>query len=580
MKYQEALVVLSQCGLGAVLVKIDSTILEINEAGDRLLHGDGKLKGARLIECAPYLWQEPDKKMYQNVGFGEYLVRCPAPEMPDLPQGARMLVFRSAASDVFNDMLLNVLEQMSESVILCDADSRICMLNDAAIKMDSVALQDVLGEKITSVYIPQDGAELFVPQTIERKKPKLNFRQYYTTRYGKNVDIMASTYPIVQNGQLLGGFSIMEDWSRVDSLHKQIVDLQGKLLDRNGAEKTKQKSMLNAKYRFEDIIHISGIMNDVVARCKQVAKTDSSVMIYGETGTGKELFAQSIHNASERADGPFLAINCAAIPENLLESLLFGTEKGAYTGAERRPGLFEQANTGTLLLDEINSMNITLQSKLLRVLQDGIIRRVGGMSEIHVDVRVLSNINIPPYQAIAENKLRRDLFYRLGVVNINVPPLRERREDIPLLAKHFIMQCNKKLVRNVRGIDKTVLERFNEYDWPGNVRELQHAIEHAMNILPDDASLITLEYVPEHVFSGQNVAEPEPERVLYSGRGRSLNHTIQELERSTICKVLREHGGNISESARVLKMSRQNLQYRIKRYQIDLATLLKSPDTD
>lgn len=466
-------------------------------------------------------------------------------------------------------MLMNVVNQISEAVILCDAQSRIWMLNDAAVKMDSIVTQDVLGETMANVYTTRDGTELLVPQAIQEKRPLLNVRQYYTTRYGKNVDIVSNNYPIVQNGQVLGGFSIMEDWSTVDSLHKQIIDLQEKLMDRSASARQKTKSALSANYQFSDIIHISPAMNGVVAKCRQVAKSDSSVMIYGETGTGKELFAQSIHNESPRANGPFLAINCAAIPENLLESLLFGTEKGAYTGAERRPGLFEQASSGTLLLDEINSMPINLQSKLLRVLQDGMIRRVGGMSEIHVDVRVLSNTNIPPYQAIAENKLRRDLFYRLGVVNINVPPLRERREDIALLAKHFIMQCNKKLVRSVRNIDPATLERFYAYSWPGNVRELHHAIEHAMNILPDDASIITPEYIPEHILSEKPLFAPQNAPVE-----DSLSGTIQNLERSTICKILRETGGNISESARVLGMSRQNLQYRIKRYKIDVQALL------
>ena len=318
-------------------------------------------------------------------------------------------------------------------------------------------------------------------------------------------------------------------------------------------------------------------MGSVVAQCRRVAKSDSSVMIYGETGTGKELFAQSIHNASPRASGPFLAINCAAIPENLLESLLFGTEKGAYTGAERRAGLFEQADGGTLLLDEINSMNITLQSKLLRVLQDGVIRRVGGMNEIRVDVRVLSNINMPPYEAIAQGRLRRDLFYRLGVVNINVPPLRERREDIPLLAKHFILECNRKLSRAVRDISGETLERFYAYDWPGNVRELQHAIEHAMNVLPDDASVITPEYLPAHITATAHELPHPARQAAPSSSAGSLSDAMQDMERRTICRMLRQTGGNISESARLLQMSRQRLQYRIKRYQIDIAALLANP---
>lgn len=176
-------------------------------------------------------------------------------------------------------------------------------------------------------------------------------------------------------------------------------------------------------------------MKKTIDKCQMIAESDSPVMIYGETGTGKELFAQSIHNASRRCNGPFIAINCAAIPSTLLESMLFGTEKGAYTGAIQREGVLEQANGGTLLLDEINSMDITLQSKLLRVLQDGMIRRVGGLSDIHVDVRIISNTNIPPMQAVEQNQLRKDLYFRLGVVNITIPPLRERKEDIPPAGK-------------------------------------------------------------------------------------------------------------------------------------------------
>lgn len=322
-------------------------------------------------------------------------------------------------------------------------------------------------------------------------------------------------------------------------------------------------------------------MERIVQQGKQIAKSDSSVMIYGETGTGKELLAQSIHNASRRSNGPFLAINCAAIPENLLEGLLFGTEKGAYTGAESRPGLFEQADSGTLLLDEINSMPIHLQSKLLRVLQEGTLRRVGGATELRVDVRVLSNINIPPYQAIQENKLRRDLFYRLGVVNLNIPPLRDRKEDIALLAKNFIFKYNKKLEKNVNDIDGATLERFLAYDWPGNVRELQHAIEHAMNLLPEDRCTITPDYIPDHIlteslFARQEPAQEEKGNPSQSpGPRDSLNQTIHEVEYSNICKALRENGGNISRAAKQLQISRQNLQYRIKRYKIDLDALLQ-----
>ncbi|MCD8355102.1 MAG: sigma 54-interacting transcriptional regulator [Clostridia bacterium] len=574
MKYQDALEILSQSGLGALILSGEGRILLVNETGDCLLHGKGELTGKFLSELALPLCVEAQTPLYANIAFGEYLKRCPSPDISDLPAGTQFVVFRDATNDVRVDMLLNIVNQMKEAVILCDADSRILLQNDAHMKMESIETRDVWGENVAKVYHMRDKTQLNIPEVIRTRRPKLNHRQYYTTQYGKDMDVVSNNYPVMENGQVLGGFSIMEDWSTINDLHKQIVELREKLRSRNSSGKGKSENNLNARYHFDDIIHISAAMNRAVTRCKQVAQTDSSVMLYGETGTGKELFAQSIHNASRRADGPFLAINCAAIPENLLESLLFGTEKGAYTGAERRPGLFEQADGGTLLLDEINSMNISLQAKLLRVLQDGVVRRVGGASEIQVNVRVLSNTNIPPYQAIEENKLRRDLFYRLGVVNINIPPLRERKEDIPILAKTFVMQCNKKIVRNVRDVDQNALERFYAYEWPGNVRELQHAIEHAMNILPDDQCVITPEYLPEHIFHAYHpkpVSHTEKAvQTLQKTKTASLNHTIHGIEYSTICSVLRETGGNISESARILQMSRQNLQYRIKRYKIDM----------
>jgi arginine utilization regulatory protein len=574
--YREIAKILSECGLGALLLSEDGDVLFINEAGADLL-GGGKFEGGKLSAEAVSLCADTDKPRYVNISFGKYLIRCSAPELPDIPRGARLIVFREATNDACHDMLMSVLNQISESVILCDADSRVYLLNDAAVKMDSIVTQDVLGAHISDVYQTRDGTDLLIPRVIEEKRPIVEQRQYYTTRYGKNVDIVCNNFPIVnKNGQLLGGFSIMEDWSKVDGLHRQILDLQDKLIARSKDSARAAKNPLAAKYQFRDIIHISSAMSEVIKRCKRVAQSDSSVMIYGETGTGKELLAQSIHNASRRAGGPFMAINCAAIPENLLEGLLFGTEKGAFTGAERRVGLFEQANSGTLLLDEINSMNISIQSKLLRVIQEGVIRRVGGMAEIHIDVRILSNINIPPYRAIEENRLRQDLFFRLGAVSINIPPLRKRHEDIPLLIKNFILKFNQRMVRNVSNVDQETLELFYAYDWPGNVRELQHAIEHAMNIIPDDISVISREYIPEHlqIEAGRKTPETSPPSRL--GAGKSLNSAIWDVERDAMCRALSENGGNISKSALALGMSRQNLQYRIKRYDIDVNAILKN----
>lgn len=574
MNYAESMDMISQCGLGAALISHDQTILAVNETGNRLLHGNGKLVGNKLPEKAALLYEETDTPCYVNSAFGEYLCRCSAPEVADLPDGSELIVFRVATNDACHDMLVTVLNGLNESVILFDAEGRIYLLNDAAVELDSIVTSDVLGKHVTEIYQAEDGQYLKVPQVLEEKQAALNFRQRYTTCFGKKVDIVANVLPIVQHSQMLGAFNVMEDWSATNELHKQIIDLQDKLLEKPKYLNSKENQTLSAKYHFGDIIHISHEMNKMVSRCKQVAQSDSSVMIYGETGTGKELLAQSIHNASKRSKGPFLAINCAAIPENLLEGLLFGTEAGAYTGAESRAGLFEQANGGTLLLDEINSMSIILQAKLLRVLQDGMVRRVGGISEKHVDVRVLSNINIPPYQAVEENVIRQDLFYRLGVINITIPPLREHKEDIPLLSKNFIHRFNKKLERNIRNIDQTTLSYFNNYNWPGNIRELEHAIESAMNILPNDQSLITSEYIPEHIIHSAASVLPQKEQKVEEVGG-SLNNTLKNIEFQMFRDALLANNGNISRTARELGISRQTLQYRIKRSGIDVNELLK-----
>ncbi len=573
MDYQSIMNILSQSGLGSALLTKDHIIINCNDTGKRLLHSDRPVEGQSMLKLAGELCSESELPVYARVAFGEYLVRCPAPEAEDLPENTYLLVFRSATGDAVCDMLMTVVNHLEESVILCDEKNRIFMLNDAAVQMDSIVTSDVMGDDVANVYHAVDGANLKLPEAIEKQQPSINQRQYYTTRYGKNVDIVASTYPIIQNGQTLGAFSVMQDSSTVDSLHKQIIDLQEKLVTHPKSTKNKSQSALSAKYTFNDIIHVSDSMQSVIAQCRQVAKSDSSVMIYGETGTGKELFAQSIHNASRRSKNPFLAINCAAIPDNLLEGLLFGTEKGAYTGAESRAGLFEQANTGTLLLDEINSMNIGLQTKLLRVLQDGMIRRVGGSAEIRVDVRVLSNINMRPDLAIEQNILRQDLFYRLGVVNISLPPLQERKEDIPLLAKHFILQYNKKMHRTIRDVDNATMEIFRRYSWPGNVRELQHTIEHAMNILPDDRTMITPQYLPYSIIRDCRMQNSEERKHTPSEEeskiGGSYSKTVKGLQYEIIVNALKESGGNISQAARLLKMSRQNLQYHIRKYQLD-----------
>lgn len=253
--------------------------------------------------------------------------------------------------------------------------------------------------------------------------------------------------------------------------------------------------------------------------------------------------------------------------------MLFGTVKGAYTGAENRAGLFEQANGGTMLLDEINSMPLSLQAKLLRVLQEGCIRRLGDTEERRVDVRIISNINIPPQEALRSGGLRQDLFFRLGVVNIAIPPLRERTEDIDLLAKRFIMTFNETMHKSVMDISRETLSLFHQYPWPGNVRELRHAIEHAMNIIPDGKVLIRPEHLPGWMLHHTPSSPAQRTDTASAKPVFPPPSACGETDRDTLIRILREHGGNITNSAAYLGISRQNLQYRLKKFRIDVKQL-------
>ena len=584
MTYVEAMEFLSQFDLGAVLVSQDDFILEVNQAADRMLHGNGSLKGCSFREIAPDFCKE-DLNTYFNIAFSEYLALCPSPKGVELPTNTHLVCFRDASKEIYHHMMQTIVNLVPEPTILADEKQRIMLINDATMRMENLMQEDVVGRDITEVYrepnsLMSDGEdvpELTVPYVLRTKKPVRDCHQVYTTCQGKRLDIMCNSYPIFKDDKILGVFCLTADSTRISALSQQILDLQEMLLNQDSTAKSPRnvkKTVLSAKYNFQDIIHQSTAMREMIEKCKMSAKSDSPIMLFGETGTGKELVAQSIHNASNRADGPFLAINCAAIPENLLESMLFGTEKGAYTGAERRAGLFEQADGGTLLLDELNSMSMILQAKLLRVLQDGMVRRVGGTEERRVDVRVLSNTNVPPYQAIAEGKMRQDVYYRLGVVNINIPPLRQRKEDIPILTRSFFLRMNKKLGKSVAHINEEVMSIFYAYHWPGNVRELQHCIEHAMNILPNTETVIKKEYLPEHILAASGGKTTS----LELGEEAGLEAVLSNVERGLLADALQKNKGNISKAARQLGISRQNLQHRMKRNELDLETILSGEE--
>jgi two-component system, NtrC family, response regulator HydG len=319
---------------------------------------------------------------------------------------------------------------------------------------------------------------------------------------------------------------------------------------------------LDERFGFEGVIGSSPLMHAVLDRLKQLAPTDSRVLIQGETGTGKELVAKALHFNSPRKNKPFVPLNCTALNENLLEDELFGHEPGAYTGADRqRKGKFEYANGGTLFLDELGDMPVALQQKLLRVLEDGQVYRVGGNEPIKVNVRVISATHRDLEQAVAKGTFRQDLYYRLKVVTIKLPPLRERREDIPLLAQHFMKEFASRYGRDVKTIAAEVRRMFAAYDWPGNVRELRHVIESMVAV--DRDGILGVDDLPEN----EGLGKAQDAVALPMGDTSLVGKPLGEVERYYILQALEMANGNREEAAQMLQIGERTLYRKIKEYE-------------
>jgi two-component system response regulator HydG len=320
------------------------------------------------------------------------------------------------------------------------------------------------------------------------------------------------------------------------------------------------RESLGGRFDRRNIIGRSGPMAELLETVAQVATSLATILIVGESGTGKELIAGAIHHNSHRKEGPLVKMNCAAVTETLLESELFGHEKGAFTGAyKRKEGRFVQADGGTLFLDEVSEMSLAMQAKLLRVLQEMEITRVGGEAPLKVDVRLVAATNKDLMQEIEAGRFREDLFYRLNVVTLRIPPLRERHEDIPLLAQHFLTQFAQKNQKPVKGFTPQAMDRLLKYDWPGNVRELMNAVERAVVLSRSD-------YLGDEEFVLVFRNKPEEERSEQVEAKGPANVPLEEVEKTTILNTLDDAGGNKSETARRLGITRRTLHKKLKKY--------------
>ncbi|MCU5093703.1 MULTISPECIES: sigma-54 interaction domain-containing protein [Bacillus] len=453
-----------------------------------------------------------------------------------------------------NMLYETLLNELDIGIHIINEESKTIIYNRKMMEIESMERSDVLYKSPLEVFAFEENKNSTLIEALKLGKTNKNIKQTYFNNKGQEIITINNTFPIIENGKIKGAIEISTEISHF----KQTM-------------KTNFSRKQNNKFTFDHIIGDSNALQSVITEAKRVIRTSSSILLVGETGTGKELFAQSIHNESQRSTKPFISQNCAAIPDTLMESLLFGTNRGAFTGAIDKAGLFEEANGGTLLLDEINSLSPALQAKLLRAIQEKTIRRIGGTQEKEIDVRIIATINEDPLEAITHNRLREDLYYRLSVVTLCLPPLRERKEDIPDLVQHFIEKYNIQFGLGVTDLDVHVREFLYAYDWPGNVRELEHIIEGSMNLVEDE-NIITAFHLPTR-FRERIKKESNMQPSLTNNDAdapKTLKHTIEAMEKNYINQILTEYHGNISQAAKFLGLSRQNLQYRIKKLHLHI----------
>jgi len=446
-----------------------------------------------------------------------------------------------------------LVNEVDVGIHVVDSQGTTIIYNQKMAQIEGMNQGDVLNKKLVDVFSFHKNEDSTLLQVLKTGVSINNAKQTYYNNRGQEITTINNTIPIMDGKQRIGAMEIARDVTKVEKLLRENMNRRS-----------------DTHYTFDSIIGKSAAISEVIEASKRATRTSSSVLIIGDTGTGKELFAQSIHNGSSRSSAPFISQNCAALPDNLIEGLLFGTKKGAFTGAIDRPGLFEQAEGGTLLLDEINSLNPALQAKLLRVIQEKMVRRVGDTKDKKIDVRILATMNEDPIDAISEGRLRKDLYYRLGVVTLFIPPLRKRKEDIKELAFAFMEKYNHLFGLQVTNIADEVLQTLIQYDWPGNVRELEHIIEGALNIITYEDT-ISYNHLPMHFRKKTHIkpvpAKTSPQPSVFA-EVQPLDNYMEEAETLYLKQVLEHYHFNVTKTAEALSMSRQNLQYRLKKYGI------------
>jgi len=468
---------------------------------------------------------------------------------------------KKVALDLTADQIKMLLSYVTDGVQIIDDKGRLVYCNQKAALLDDINIEESIGKHITEVYpsLSEQGSTIL--NVLDMQTAIINRKQTFRTYRGKEVTTINTTIPLLENGEVLGAIEISNDITAYKDLTERYIELQRRVIP----NQSKSEHVATTAFKFEDIITEDPEFSRVKTIAMKAARTEIPILIYGETGTGKEMIAQAVHGQSKRQKAPFIAQNCAALPSTLLEGILFGTVKGGFTGAVDRPGLFELADSGTLFLDEINSMPLELQAKMLRAIQESKIRRIGDTVERAIDVRILAATNISPDVAIEQGLLRRDLYYRLNTVTLRLPKLSERKSDIAYLTRYFIQKYNAKLYKHFKGVSKEVATIFKHYPWEGNVRELEHVIEGAMNL--SDQDYIEVDDLPHYMPLKQVVSDAQtvPLQALLE-EGENFQQIMKTLETMIIESALKKNRGNTTRTAKELGLPRQTLQYKLKKY--------------
>ena len=439
-----------------------------------------------------------------------------------------------------------------DGILVVDSDYKIVYISQFLPNFTALEEQRIIGRTLFELYPDLDPKTSTIVAALRTGKITLNNEEILNSKFGRAIKIIDNTYPVIEDGKVIGAVSVATFPDKRDA----------RVIRVSAAKPRKPKKL----FTVSDIIGRSPQMQIVRNQVERISKTSSSVLIYGETGTGKELVAQSIHTGSSRNVCPFISQNCAAIPENLLESLFFGTAKGAYTGAEDKPGIFERAIGGTIFLDEINSMDLGLQAKLLRAIEEKKVTRIGGDKPFEVNVRILAATNKDPAVCVRDGSLRPDLFYRLGGVTINLPPLKEREGDIELLTEYFVNYFNCTMEKDLIGVSQDVMRIFQKYNWPGNVREFRNAIEGAFNLC--EGKIIMVSDLPSYIMSALDLEEILPENDKFEAQIQwlgSLKRNMDAYEKTLIDDIIHRFD-SLTAAADYMGITRQALNQKMKKH--------------